>query len=145
MRILRYAVPALILLLPHLARAEAPAVVEVYKHPLCGCCEKWVEHMQRSGFTVKTHNVNDVAAVRRQFGMPERLGACHTAKMGGYLVEGHVPAADVVRLLKEKPDALGIAVPGMPSGSPGMPSLKPASYDTLLVRRDGSTRVFSRH
>lgn len=145
MRILRYTVPALALLLPSLGQAGTPAVVDVYKDPQCGCCEMWVDYMQRNGYTVRTHNVNDVSAVRRKFGMPERLGACHTAKVGNYLIEGHVPAADVARLLKEKPVALGIAVPGMPPGSPGMPSLKRAAFDTLLVSRDGNTRVFSRH
>lgn len=125
--------------------APATPEIDVYKSPTCGCCKKWVEHLERGGFTVKAHDVVDVAAMRRELGMPERLGACHTAKVGGYLVEGHVPAADIRKLLKDKPAALGIAVPGMPSGSPGMESAKPVPYDTLLVSRDGSTRIFSRH
>lgn len=128
------------------ARSESDApVVEVYKSPTCGCCKKWMEHLERGGFKVRAHDVASVSAARRELGMPERLGACHTAKVGGYLVEGHVPAADIGKLLKERPDALGIAVPGMPPGSPGMEGPKPVSYDTLLVRKDGSTQVFSHH
>ncbi|MCL5061256.1 MAG: DUF411 domain-containing protein [Candidatus Thermoplasmatota archaeon] len=125
--------------------APVAPIVQVYKSPTCGCCKKWIEHLERGGFEVKAHDVADVAAMRRKLGMPERLGACHTATVGGYLVEGHVPAADIRKLLKDKPAALGIAVPGMPPGSPGMETPKPVPYDTLLVGRDGSTRVFSHH
>lgn len=125
--------------------AEQKPVVEVYKSPTCGCCKKWMEHLERAGFEVKAHDVADVGAARKRLGMPERLGACHTAKVGGYLVEGHVPAADIAKLLRQKPAALGIAVPGMPHGSPGMESPNPQPYDTLLVRKDGSTQVFSHH
>jgi hypothetical protein len=131
------------LLVPLLA--QAAALVEVYKSPYCGCCEEWIQHLRKNGFEVKTHDVNDVPAARQKLGMPERLGSCHTAKVGGYLVEGHVPAADIKRMLKEKPKAIGIAVPGMPPGSPGMESSRPKPYDTLLVQPDGSTRVFARH
>lgn len=127
------------------ALAQAATLVEVYKSPYCGCCEEWVQHLRKNGFEVKTHDVTDVPAARKKLGMPERLGSCHTAKVGGYLVEGHVPAADIQRMLKEKPKAIGIAVPGMPLGSPGMESSKPQPYDTLLVQPDGSTRVFARH
>ncbi|MGE5492611.1 MAG: DUF411 domain-containing protein [Actinomycetota bacterium] len=127
------------------ALAQAATLVEVYKSPYCGCCEAWVQHLKKNGFEVKTTNVNDVPAARKMLGMPERLGSCHTAKVGGYLVEGHVPAADIQRMLKEKPNALGIAVPGMPPGSPGMETAKPHPYDTLLVQSDGTTRVFARH
>lgn len=121
------------------------AAVEVYKSPHCGCCGKWVEHLRQSGFDVKPHDVADVPAVRKKVGMPDRLGSCHTARIGGYVVEGHVPAADIRRLLQEKPQALGLSVPSMPPGSPGMESSKPIPYQTLLVRSDGSTRVFARH
>lgn len=127
------------------AWAAAPAEVEVFKSPHCGCCKGWVEHLRQNGFQVQTHDVNDVPAARAKLGMPDRLGSCHTAKVGGYLVEGHVPAADIQRLLKEKPKALGLAVPSMPPGSPGMESPKPVPYDTLLVQADGSTRVFAHH
>ncbi len=125
--------------------AQAATPVEVWKSPHCGCCKGWVEHLSQNGFQVRTHEVTDVPAARKQLGMPERLGSCHTAKVGNYVVEGHVPAADIQRLLKEKPKALGLAVPSMPPGSPGMESDKPVPYDTLLVQADGTTRVFAHH
>jgi hypothetical protein len=127
------------------AGAQSATQIEVFKSPYCGCCEKWVEHMKRNGFTVSAHNVNDVPAVRENLGMPDRLGSCHTAKVGGYVIEGHVPAADVRRLLKEKPKAIGLAAPGMPQGSPGMETTAPVPYETLLVQTGGSTHVFARH
>ena len=125
--------------------ASAADAVDVYKSPYCGCCEKWVEHLQQAGFAVRTHDVNDVPAARQRLGMPERLGSCHTAKVAGYVVEGHVPAADIQRLLKEKPKAIGLAVPSMPPGSPGMESPKPVPYNTLLVQSGGATTVFAKH
>ncbi|MBK7901135.1 MAG: DUF411 domain-containing protein [Betaproteobacteria bacterium] len=125
--------------------ASAADAVDVYKSPYCGCCEKWVEHLQQAGFAVRTHDVNDVPAARQRLGMPERLGSCHTAKVAGYVVEGHVPAADIQRLLKEKPKAIGLAVPSMPPGSPGMESPKPVPYNTLLVQAGGATTVFAKH
>lgn len=127
------------------AWAQSATQVEVFKSPSCGCCGKWVEHLQQNGFRVTTRDVNDVPAARKSLGMPDRLGSCHTARIGGYVVEGHVPAADIRRLLKEKPQALGLAVPSMPPGSPGMETAKAAPYETLLVLADGSTRVFARH
>lgn len=125
--------------------ASAADAVDVYKSPNCGCCGAWVEHLRQAGFAVRTHDVNDVPAARQRLGMPERLGSCHTAKVAGYVVEGHVPAADIQRLLKEKPPALGLAVPSMPPGSPGMESPKPVPYNTLLVQTDGATAVFAKH
>ncbi len=144
MKLNRYALLLISLLGASAAMAQA-TVVEVFKSPYCGCCGKWVEHLRQSGFEVKAHDVEDVPSVRQKLGMPDRLGSCHTAKIGGYVVEGHVPAADIQRLLKEKPKALGIAVPSMPPGSPGMESSKPIPYQTLLVQTDGSTRVFAQH
>jgi hypothetical protein len=125
--------------------AQGAKTVEVFKSPYCECCSKWAEHMQKNGFKVITRNVEDVPAKRKSLGMPEHLGSCHTARVSGYLLEGHVPAADVQRLLKEKPKALGLAVPGMPPGSPGMDIPKSPSYETLLVQADGSTRTFAKH
>lgn len=125
--------------------ASAAEVVEVYKSPYCGCCGKWVDHLKAAGFEVHTHEVNDVPGARQRLGMPERLGSCHTAKVAGYVVEGHVPAADIQRLIKEKPKALGLAVPSMPPGSPGMETAHPVPYKTLLVRQDGSTSVYAKH
>jgi hypothetical protein len=144
MKLNRYALLLISLLGASAAMAQA-TVVEVFKSPYCGCCGKWVEHLRQSGFEVKANDVEDVPAVRQKLGMPDRLGSCHTAKIGGYVVEGHVPAADIQRLLKEKPKALGLSVPSMPPGSPGMESSKPMPYQTLLVQSDGSTRVFAQH
>lgn len=126
-------------------QASAADVVDVYKSPYCGCCEKWIEHMQKNGFKVNAHNVNDVPGARKSLGMPDPVGSCHTAKVGGYLIEGHVPAADIQRLLKEKPKAVGLAAPGMPQGSPGMETNNPQPYETLLVQADGSYKVFAKH
>ncbi len=132
---------------PRLARAAAgaPTAVEVWKDPSCGCCKDWVEHMQANGFKVTVHDTGN-NAVRSRLGLPQKLGSCHTALVGGYLLEGHVPASDVRALLQQKPKALGLAVPGMPVGSPGMDGAvygnRRDPYDVLLVARDGSTRVF---
>jgi hypothetical protein len=125
--------------------ADLPEV-EVYKSPYCGCCTEWAKHMADNGFRVKAINVDDVSGTRARLGMPERYASCHTAKIGNYLIEGHVPAGDVKRLLREKPDAIGLAAPGMPGGSPGMESAKKEAYDVLLVGNGGrTTKVFARH
>jgi len=138
--------------LPSRARAAGPApvapatAIEVWKDPNCGCCKDWVDHMQANGFQATVHDTGNTA-VREKLGLPQKLGSCHTALVSGYLIEGHVPAADVQRLLREKPSALGLAVPGMPVGSPGMDGAfyggRRDAYDVLLVARDGSTRVFA--
>ena len=125
--------------------AQTAGTVDMYKSPYCGCCGKWAEHMSKAGFTVTAHEVEDVPAMRKKLGMPDKLGSCHAARVGDYLLEGHVPAEDVKRLLKEKPKALGLAVPGMPAGSPGMDVPNSPPYDTLLVQKDGATRVFAKH
>ena len=125
-----------------------PTPVEVWKDPNCGCCQDWVDHMQAHGFAVKVHATGN-NAVRARLGLPSKLGSCHTALVGGYVVEGHVPASDVRALLQQKPQALGLAVPGMPVGSPGMDGPvygnRRDTYDVLLVAHDGSTRVFKRY
>lgn len=126
--------------------AEPRVLVEVWKDPNCGCCGDWVRHLQDHGFAVKVNGTGN-AAMRAKLGIPQRLGSCHTGLVGGYAVEGHVPAADIRRLLARKPEGVGLTVPGMPVGSPGMDG--PAygnrrdPYDVLLVLRDGSTRTFS--
>ena len=120
-------------------------VVEVYKSAQCGCCKAWAEHLRKNSFTVILHDVDDVPAARKMLGMPDRFGSCHTAKIGQYLVEGHVPAADIKRLLRERPKAIGLAVPAMPPGSPGMESDHPVPYDTLLVGKNGNAKVFAHH
>lgn len=124
---------------------QALPVVEVYKSAQCGCCKLWAEHLEKNGFTVILHDVNDVPAARKKLGMPDQFGSCHTAKAGQYLVEGHVPAADIKRLLKERPKAIGLAVPSMPPGSPGMESEHPVPYDTLLITTHGTAKVFAHH
>lgn len=127
------------------SQAAAAATLEVFKSPYCGCCGAWVEHMRAAGFTVNVTEVEDMANFGSQLGVPEKLRSCHTTKAGKYLIEGHVPAADVKRLLKEQPNALGIAVPGMPAGSPGMdqgPEKEP--YKTILFTAKGE-RVFAAH
>ena len=125
--------------------AQKLPVVEVYKSPTCGCCGKWIEHMQKSGFKVETHDVDNIPASRKKLGMPDKYGSCHTSKIGNYVVEGHVPAQDIKRLLKEKPKALGLAIPSMPPGVPGMDIPNSPPYETLLVQADGSTRVYAKH
>ncbi|MGH8049820.1 MAG: DUF411 domain-containing protein [Arenimonas sp.] len=121
--------------------------VTVYKSPTCGCCKLWVEHMKHSGFQVSVVETQDLNPIKRKLGVPAGLGSCHTAKVGNYFVEGHVPASDVKRLLKQKPDALGISVPGMPIGSPGMevPSGETQPYTVTQVNKDGSLSIFSSH
>ena len=137
---------------PRLVRAAtgtagtAATLVEIWKDPNCGCCHDWMEHMQAQGFSFTMHDTGN-NAVRAQLGLPQKLGSCHTALVGGYLIEGHVPASDVRKLLQQKPKALGLAVPGMPVGSPGMDGTvygnRRDPYDVLLVARGGSTKVFS--
>lgn len=120
--------------------------VVMYKDPNCGCCGKWAEHMRASGFAVKEVSSTAMSAVKREAGVPQALASCHTAKIGGYVVEGHVPAADVRRLLAEKPKVAGIAAPGMPAGSPGMEGPFPAErYDVVSFDADGKHRTFASH
>jgi len=125
--------------------AQSVTPVEVYKSPTCGCCGKWIEHMQKNGFKVEVHEVEDIPASRKKLGMPDKLGSCHTSKIGNYVVEGHVPAQDIKRLLKEKPKALGLAIPSMPPGVPGMDIPNSPPYETLLVQADGTTSVYAKH
>jgi len=126
--------------------AAQARTIEVVKTPTCGCCHLWVEHLRAEGFEVNAVDVEDVTPVARRLGVPDQLRSCHTGEIGGYAVEGHVPAADIRRLLAERPDAAGIAVPGMPLGSPGMEqgSMR-QSYQTLLFTRDGRISVFASH
>ncbi len=125
--------------------AQAAEVV-VYKSPTCGCCNKWIEHLQANGFTVKAQNVADIMPSKNANGVPPTLASCHTAKVDGYVIEGHVPAADIKRLLKERPKVLGLAVPGMPVGSPGMEQgAHKERYDVLTFDDAGNTRVYARH
>ncbi|MEO5735944.1 MAG: DUF411 domain-containing protein [Variovorax sp.] len=133
---------------PLTALAAAPQV-EIWKDPNCGCCQDWVKHLNQNGFATRVSDDGNNAAARTRLRIPAALGSCHTGLVAGYAIEGHVPAREIRRLLKEKPQAIGLAVPGMPVGSPGMDG--PAyggqrdAYDVLLVLADGSTRVFQRY
>ncbi|MBS0455111.1 MAG: DUF411 domain-containing protein [Proteobacteria bacterium] len=124
------------------------ASIEVWKDPSCGCCKDWVKHLEDNGFTVKVNEAGNNAA-RSRLGVDRKFGSCHTGLVGGYAIEGHVPAQDIQRLLKEKPSAIGLAVPGMPVGSPGMDG--PAydnrkdPFEVLLLTRDGGSKVFQRY
>lgn len=127
------------------AQADLPEVV-VYKTPTCGCCSKWVAHLRAAGFKVRTIDLEDLGAIRRDWKVPPKLASCHTAKVGRYVVEGHVPAADIRRLLETQPRVDGLSVPGMPIGSPGMEQgnvVEP--YDVLSFNAAGETRVFASH
>lgn len=118
--------------------------VEVFKNPSCGCCGAWVDHLKAAGFDVKVTMVGDTSVARKKYGLPHKFGSCHTAVVAGYVVEGHVPAADVKKLLAMKPVAVGIAVPGMPVGSPGMEmGSRKDPYQVLLIDKQGRERVFS--
>ena len=136
---------------PALAASPAKTPMDVWKDPNCGCCKDWIALMEKAGFAVTVHETGN-SAMRAKLGLPARLGSCHTALVGGYAVEGHVPAADVRKLLQQKPKALGIAVPGMPVGSPGMDGPEYGGrkdpFDVLLVTKnlmssDVSTTVFT--
>lgn len=121
--------------------------IEVWKSPTCGCCGDWVEHLRANGFAVKVNDVGNPGELRQKWHMPDRYGSCHTARVAGYTIEGHVPAADIRRLLQARPAAVGLSVPGMPVGSPGMDAPvyggRRDPFDVLLVQRDGSAKVFS--
>ena len=123
------------------------ADIVVYKNPSCGCCDKWVEHMQEAGYDVTVKNRSNLNAEKMLYGVPEKLQSCHTAVVDGYFIEGHVPASDVKRLLTERPAIRGLAVPGMPSGSPGMdyPGTKAVAYQVYAVDKNGRNTVFANH
>ena len=130
------------------AAADKPSSVEVWKSATCKCCGAWVKHLEAYGFAVTVNDADTsvLAALKRQAGISDKLASCHTAKIGGYVVEGHVPSSDIKRLVTERPDATGLTVPGMPVGSPGMEQgdeFEP--YDVLLIKKDGATEVFAKH
>lgn len=125
--------------------AAAPQEITVYKSPWCGCCTAWSEHMRENGFKVTEIKREGMDTIKRDLGVPEKLESCHTAKVGGYVVEGHVPAADVKRLLKEKPKAKGLSVPGMPMGSPGMEQGNEKDRYTVIIYGDEGMGAFARH
>lgn len=116
--------------------------IVVYQSPTCGCCKKWVKHLEDHGFNVKSKLVSDVTDVKMKFGLPMKLASCHTAMIDGYIVEGHVPAKAIEKLLKEKPSIKGISVPGMPMGSPGMEGFHKENFDVVSFKENGEESVF---
>ena len=124
--------------------ANGTDVVAVYKSRTCGCCGEWVKHVEAGGLRVEVHEMDDMSPIRDRYGVPGALASCHTAVVSGYAIEGHVPAADIVRLLKERPKVRGLAVPGMVPGSPGMDQGPPQHYATLAFDERGY-RVFAQH
>ncbi|HEU4705003.1 MAG TPA: DUF411 domain-containing protein [Sphingomicrobium sp.] len=128
------------------AEGAVAATLLVTKTAFCGCCRIWVEHMKKAGFTVEVHDVEDVTPTARKLGVPDKLRSCHTSRIGGYAIEGHVPAADIKRLLAQRPKAAGIAVPGMVAGTPGMEQGGHSEpYKVILFDRAGKTKVFASH
>ena len=126
------------------ATSKEPTIT-VYKDASCGCCKNWIEHLIKHGYRVDAKDSPDMTEIKRSLGVPEALTSCHTAVVNGYLIEGHVPAADIARLLKTKPKVLGLAVPGMPMGSPGMEGPRTQKYDVLSFDKAGKTKVFASH
>jgi len=124
--------------------AGAPPEIMVYKSPTCGCCKKWNEYLTANGFAVRSRDMDDVSPIKGELGVPRKLFSCHTAVVQGYVIEGHVPAGDIVRLLKEKPKIVGLSAPGMPGASPGMDTGKDP-YEVLTFDASGNTTVWARH
>jgi hypothetical protein len=130
------------------AASQTPELPEIraYRNPGCGCCEKWADHLRAAGFKVNMSEDHNLAGRRRSLGVPEAMSGCHLAQAGSYIIEGHVPAADIIKLLKSRPAAAGLSVPGMPMGSPGMESDSGSeSYDVLIFQADGRSEVYSRY
>jgi hypothetical protein len=127
------------------AGAQGPTPVSVFKSATCGCCAKWVEHLHANGFAPAAANVENLDAVKTKYNVPKAVQSCHTAVVAGYVIEGHVPASDIRRLLKERPAIRGLAVGGMPSGSPGMEGAAPQRYDVMSFDKQGNTRVYATH
>jgi hypothetical protein len=125
------------------AFAAREPLITVHKDPSCGCCSGWVQHLQNAGFVTKVLDTRDIDAVKKRLGVPDDLAACHTAEVAGYIIEGHVPAVALKRFLAEKPDAKGLAVPGMPIGAPGMEGGKPEKYDVILFGAKGQRTFMS--
>lgn len=121
------------------------AEITVYKSPECGCCSSWAGHLRNAGYSVEVKAVDDMEVIKETLGVPESMQSCHTAKVGGYVVEGHVPAEDIEWLLSERPDVKGLAVPGMPMGSLGMEGGEAERYNVMLLKSDGSVSIRARH
>lgn len=126
-------------------RSAEPGTITVYKSPTCGCCEKWIEHLEAGGFAVEAIDVKNVGQIKKKHGIPAELSSCHTALVDGYVIEGHVPAEDVRRLLEERPEIAGLAVPEMPIGSPGMEGPNPEAYEVIAFTEQGSSYTYASH
>ena len=125
-------------------RAQQPLKIDVYKDPTCGCCVNWVAHLRKNGFVVHSEDVADINGIKTKYNVPAALRSCHTGVVNGYVIEGHVPAADVKRLLTTRPaDIVGLAVPGMPVGSPGMEGSRPQAYQVLAFDKGGRSSIFA--
>jgi hypothetical protein len=129
------------------ATAQTPPAIAIVRDPGCGCCLQWVQHLSKAGFKATVTESSNMDAVKDQRGVPKNTRSCHTGVVNGYVIEGHVPAADILRLLKERPNVAGLAVPGMPVGSPGMevPGTKAQAYQVLAFEKNGKTSVFATH
>lgn len=136
-------IATLLLLIPVGSHAGEP--ITVYKSPTCGCCGAWIKHMERNGFEVTTYDSDKMSEVKQMLGVKPEHASCHTAEIGGYLIEGHVPAKDIRRLLSERPKVAGLAVPGMPMGSPGMEGKYSEPYQVITFDKQGNTTTFSRY
>lgn len=152
MRIAISRIRAFLLMLPvglaGLASSAEPTalpVITMFRSSTCGCCGKWAEHLRETGFAVEEVETHDLVSVKRRYGVPFQLSTCHTAVVGEYVIEGHVPAPDIQRLLRERPPAVGLVVPGMPMGSPGMEGAVSQAYDVLLLDEAGRTKVYAHH
>jgi hypothetical protein len=132
---------------PSLARAEKKTQIDVFKTSSCGCCVEWISHLEQNGFEVIAHNVPKTGPYRLRFGVPPDMASCHTAMVDGYALEGHVPAQEIRRLLAERPKGIGLAVPGMPVGSPGMEveGTRRDAFDVILFGEDGSRKIFQHY
>jgi hypothetical protein len=128
-----------------LSASALAADIVVYKSEGCGCCKKWVEHLRENGFSVKTNDVEDVTPYKQANHVPSELASCHTAVVDGYVIEGHVPASDIQRLLKQRPKIAGLAVPGMPLGSPGMEADTAQPYEVMSFDKTGKAKVYAKH
>lgn len=136
-------VGAAVIMAPRVARAFAPSPMTVYKSPTCGCCKEWIKHVEANGFACKVIERDDLTPIKRQLGVPKNMESCHTAIVGKYLIEGHVPADLIKDLLAKRPDVLGLAVPGMIVGTPGMETGPAQPYKVLAFMKDGSSRVYA--
>jgi hypothetical protein len=129
---------------PHRDVAKKPTIT-VYKDPSCGCCKNWVQHLIKHGYKVDAKDTPNMTEIKHTLGIPDPISSCHTAVVNGYLIEGHVPASDIDRLLEKKPHVAGLAVPGMPMGSPGMEGPSTQHYQVLSFDKTGKTKVFASH